>query len=63
MAEAEKDTDKEVLPDKGKAKGKADAKAEAKAAPKGPPSQMKLVIVGAIALFVAVLGAQVAAPV
>jgi flagellar FliL protein len=29
---------------------------------KGPPSQMKIVIVGAIALFVALVGAQVAAP-
>ena len=62
MAEAEKNADKEALPDKGKAKGKPDAKAEAKAEPKGPPSQMKLVIVGAVALFIAVLGAQVAAP-
>jgi flagellar FliL protein len=35
---------------------------EAKKAPAKSPSQMKLVIVGALALFVAVLGAQVAAP-
>jgi flagellar FliL protein len=34
----------------------------APSAPKAPPSQMKLVIVGAIALFVALVGAQVAAP-
>ena len=34
----------------------------APSAPKAPPSQIKLVIVGAIALFVALVGAQVAAP-
>ena len=65
MAEAKKDTDTEDLPDgKAKAKAKADAKeakAEAKAA-SGGSGHMKLVIVGAVALFVAVLGAQVAAP-
>jgi flagellar FliL protein len=58
MAEAEKATDTDAESEgKGKGKGKAKAKAEA-----GPPSPMKLVIVGAVALFVAVLGAQVAAP-
>src|SRR5690349_8398154 len=58
MAEAEKETGKEADA-KAKAKAKADAKADA--AP-GGPNHMKLVIVGAVALFVAVLGAQVAAP-
>ena len=62
MAEAEKETGKEADA-KAKAKAKADAKADgnADAAPRGP-NHMKLVIVGAVALFVAVLGAQVAAP-
>jgi len=57
MADSEKDADSDAP--EGKGKGKKDkAKAES-----GPPSPMKLVIVGAVALFVAVLGAQVAAPV
>ena len=42
-------------------KGGKDAKKKKK--PKGESGPMKLVIVGAIALFVAVLGAQVAAPI
>ncbi len=64
MAEAEKEAGKEAQPDaKAKAKAKADAKADGNASP-APSGQghMKLVIVGAVALFVAVLGAQVAAP-
>jgi flagellar FliL protein len=64
MAEAEKDVFKEAQPEgKAKAKAKPDAKADgnATAAPSSP-GHMKLVIVGAVALFVAVLGAQVAAP-
>ena len=64
MAEAEKDVFKEAQPE-GKAKGKpkADAKADGTASPPPrSPGHMKLVIVGAVALFVAVLGAQVAAP-
>jgi len=56
MAEAEKDTDTGGQPE-GKGKGKAKAKPESSG-----PNHMKLVIVGAVALFVAVLGAQVAAP-
>lgn len=64
MAEPEKTADTEAEgKGKAKAKGKPDAKAEAGAASSGGPSQMKLVIVGAVALFIAVLGAQVAAPV
>ncbi len=39
-----------------------DREGDAKERAPKPPSQMKLVIVAAIALFVAVLGAQVAAP-
>ena len=64
MAEADKETGKEAQPDaKAKAKAKADAKADANAgAAPSNPGHMKLVIVGAVALFVAVLGAQVAAP-
>lgn len=65
MAEVEKEAGKEGQPE-GKAKGKAkpDAKADGHAnAASGSPGHMKLVIVGAVALFVAVLGAQVAAPV
>jgi flagellar FliL protein len=64
MAEAEKDMGKDALPEgKAKAKAKADAKADDKAnAGSGGSGHMKLVIVGAVALFVAVLGAQVAAP-
>jgi flagellar FliL protein len=58
MAEAEKDTDAGAQPEgKGKGKGKAKEKPESSG-----PNHMKLVIVGAVALFVAVLGAQVAAP-
>lgn len=60
MAEAEKEADA-VAPPEGKGKAKAKADAKAKAEP-GSTSPMKLVIVGAVALFVAVLGAQVAAP-
>lgn len=65
MAEAEKDANTEASEGKGKAKakGKPEGKAEGAAASSAGPSQMKLVIVGAVALFVAVLGAQVAAPV
>jgi len=55
MAGLEKDADKEGPEGNGK-KGKAKGGS-------GSPSPMKLVIVGAVALFVAVLGAQVAAPV
>ena len=65
MADAKKEADtKDQLDGKAKAKAdaKADAKAEAKGAATGGPGHMKLVIVGAAALFVAVLGAQVAAP-
>ena len=64
MAEAEKDVFKEAQPEgKAKAKAKPDAKADANAgAAPSAPGHMKLVIVGAVALFVAVLGAQVAAP-
>jgi flagellar FliL protein len=54
MAEAEKEANMETQPE-GKAKGKAKAES-------GGPSHVKLVIIGAVALFVAVLGAQVAAP-
>jgi flagellar protein FliL len=64
MAEAEKETGKEGQPEgKAKTKAKPDAKADgdANATPRSP-GHMKLVIVGAVALFVAVLGAQVAAP-
>jgi flagellar FliL protein len=64
MAEAEKDVFKEAQPE-GKAKGKPKADAKADGTASGPPrspGHMKLVIVGAVALFVAVLGAQVAAP-
>jgi flagellar FliL protein len=57
MAESEKDADTEAQSE-GKGKGKKD---KAKAEPGS--GHMKLVIVGAMALFVAVLGAQVAAPV
>jgi flagellar FliL protein len=57
MAESEKDADTEAQSE-GKGKGKKD---KAKAEPGS--GHMKLVIVGAVALFVAVLGAQVAAPV
>jgi flagellar FliL protein len=42
------------------AEGDEDGKA---VKPKGPASPMKLVIVGAVALFVALLGAQIAAPI
>jgi flagellar protein FliL len=49
-----KDADSDAEGGKGKGKGEK--------APAGPASPMKLVIVGAVALFVAVLGAQVAAP-
>jgi flagellar FliL protein len=63
MAEPDKDANKEAPDGKAKAKAKPDAKGEADAKVSAGPSQMKLVIVGAIALFVAVLGAQVAAPV
>jgi flagellar FliL protein len=66
MAEAEKEAGKEAQPEgKAKTKAKADAKADGNAnanAASGSPGHMKLVIVGAVALFVAVLGAQVAAP-
>ena len=63
MAEAEKVMDAEALPGgKGKAKTRPDGKGDAKPEASGGPNHMKLVIVGAIALFVAVLGAQVAAP-
>jgi len=64
MAETEKQTGKEAQPDaKAKARAKADAKADDNAnAGSGGSGHMKLVIVGAAALFVAVLGAQVAAP-
>jgi len=64
MAEAEKDVFKEAQPEgKAKAKAKPDPKADANAAAApSSPGHMKLVIVGAVALFVAVLGAQVAAP-
>jgi len=55
MAEAQKGTDTDDQPG-GKGKGKAKSEPSA-------PGHMKLVIVGAVALFVAVLGAQVAAPV
>jgi flagellar FliL protein len=41
----------------------SEEKAESAAPAAKAPSQMKLVIVGAVALFVAVLGAQVAAPI
>jgi flagellar FliL protein len=41
----------------------SEEKAESAAPAAKGPSQMKLVIVGAVALFVAVLGAQVAAPI
>jgi flagellar FliL protein len=58
MAEAEKDADTEAQPE-GKGKGKAKAKDKPESS---GPNHMKLVIVGAVALFVAVLGAQVAAP-
>ena len=44
-------------------KGGKDGAAKKKKKPKGESGPMKLVIVGAIALFVAVLGAQVAAPI
>jgi len=54
MAQLEKDADTGAQPE---GKGKAKAKPES-----GGPNHMKLVIVGAAALFVAVLGAQVAAP-
>jgi len=58
MAESEKEADKDAQD--GKGKGKKD---KPKGESSGGPSPMKLVIVGAVALFVAVLGAQVAAPV
>lgn len=51
MSDADKESDSE-----GQEGGKGKAKSG------GGNSQMKLVIVGAVALFVAVLGAQVAAP-
>jgi flagellar FliL protein len=55
MAESEKDGDSEAA--EGKGKGKKD-----KAKADSSPNPMKLVIVGAVALFVALVGAQVAAP-
>ncbi|MEO8466683.1 MAG: flagellar basal body-associated FliL family protein [Gammaproteobacteria bacterium] len=57
MADSEKHVELEGPEGKGKGKGKDKAKAESSG-----PNHMKLVIVGAVALFVAVLGAQVAAP-
>jgi flagellar protein FliL len=53
MSDAEKESDTE---------GKEGGKGKAKSKSGGGNPQMKLVIVGAVALFVAVLGAQVAAP-
>ena len=48
---------------KGRGVGKdRDEKAESAPAPAKSPSQLKLVIFGAVALFVALVGAQVAAP-
>jgi flagellar FliL protein len=58
MAEAEKKAGADA---QAEGKGKEKAKEKAKGESSGP-GHMKLVIVGAAALFVAVLGAQVAAP-
>jgi flagellar FliL protein len=61
MAKSEKEPDTAHADGDGKDKAKDKGKDRAKVESTGP-SHMKLVIVGAIALFVAVLGAQVAAP-
>jgi flagellar FliL protein len=60
MAAKEQVQDEEPEGDEDE-KGGKDAKKKKK--PKGESGPMKLVIVGAVALFVAVLGAQVAAPI
>jgi flagellar FliL protein len=60
MAAKDQVRDEEPEGDEDEKGGKDGAKKKKK--PKGESGPMKLVIVGAIALFVAVLGAQVAAP-